>query len=152
MSKEAEEAPDAAAEILELLVQHNAGVEARLGTWHVLLLRAVQSFLQLNQLFLQHGQPAACRDCDGAGTSALHFAVLDPASFPNIINLAGDTAGLFGDEAARCEVAEVLLIAGVDVNAPQAQGQTPLHFAARSGLRSAVKLLLARGAELLLRD
>ena len=40
-----------------------------------------------------------------------------------------------------------MLEAGADLNAPTAQGNTPLHIAAYKGYTGVVGLLLARGAD-----
>ena len=44
-------------------------------------------------------------------------------------------------------VVKRLIDAGVDVNAPDSTGWTPLHFAARAGSAEAVQLLLDAGAQ-----
>ncbi|MEA2537522.1 MAG: uncharacterized protein QOF11_1756 [Chloroflexota bacterium] len=47
----------------------------------------------------------------------------------------------------HADVAELLIHAGAEVNAPQRQGYTPLMGAAQNGMAATVQLLLARGAD-----
>ena len=49
--------------------------------------------------------------------------------------------------ASNSEIAEMLIVAGADVNA-KARGSTPLHNAAYRGLKEIVELLIAKGANI----
>tara|TARA_B100001029_G_scaffold161687_1_gene150597 strand:+ start:279 stop:833 length:555 start_codon:yes stop_codon:yes gene_type:complete len=49
--------------------------------------------------------------------------------------------------ASNSEIAELLIVAGADVNA-KARGSTPLHNAAYRGLKEIVELLIAKGANI----
>ncbi len=46
----------------------------------------------------------------------------------------------------NCRVTESLIEAGVDINLPDSQGWTPLHYAAMKGNRVMIELLLSSGA------
>eukprot|EP00802_Teleaulax_amphioxeia_P004295 Tamp_04299.p1 GENE.Tamp_04299~~Tamp_04299.p1 ORF type:complete len:524 (+),score=98.60 Tamp_04299:26-1597(+) len=74
------------------------------------------------------------------------------ASGENAVNARtadGRTAISFAVEACPCSLAMVklLLAAGADVDAPDAQGRSPLHWAAMLGDDAAVVALLAAGAQ-----
>ena len=49
-------------------------------------------------------------------------------------------------------IIDILLNSGVNVNVPNDDGRTPLHWAAEKGSSSAVRALLQRGARLDLRE
>ena len=49
--------------------------------------------------------------------------------------------------ASSREIAELLIVAGADVNA-KAKGHTPLHHAAYDGYNEIVELLIAKGADI----
>ena len=66
----------------------------------------------------------------------------------NMLHLAVDTMPKLPDLA----IVKRLIEAGVDVNAPECDGWTPLHFAARTGSVEAVRLLLVAGAQVNVRD
>jgi ankyrin repeat protein len=57
-----------------------------------------------------------------------------------------DTTGRFKTEADAIETIQLLLDAGLDVNAAESRGQTALHGAAEKGLDQVVKFLAAHGA------
>jgi len=56
------------------------------------------------------------------------------------------------DNKALQLIGETLLQAGCDVNAADSEGRTPLMYAARYRRQTAVRLLLARGANAKARD
>lgn len=58
----------------------------------------------------------------------------------------GNYAKFSGDEAPLIEVSAVLIRAGAEVSGRDAEGNTPLHYAAKQGLIGTVKLLLLSGA------
>jgi cytohesin len=64
------------------------------------------------------------------------------------VQQAKNTESLF-EAAKKGDIEQVrkLITAGVDVNAKDKKGQTPLHFAARHGHEQIARLLIARGAD-----
>lgn len=66
----------------------------------------------------------------------------------NLLHIAADSM----PKAPNPAVIKRLIDAGVDVNAADSEGWTPLHFAARSGSAEAVQLLLNAGAQVNVRD
>jgi ankyrin repeat protein len=60
--------------------------------------------------------------------------------------------GRWKTEADGVACLKLLMEAGADVNARNAQGQTALHVAAQRGYNNIVKLLAERGADLMAKD
>jgi ankyrin repeat protein len=63
-----------------------------------------------------------------------------------------DTRGRYKTEAQAVAAVEILLAAGVDINAADRNGQTALHGAARWGWNELVKTLVAHKADLMAKD
>ena len=80
---------------------------------------------------------------DGSATTPLHLAVQAVLLVDRVALRMGN------NEASRPirEAIEVLLAAGADPSAPDEEGVTPLHHAARYGHRGMVDRLLAAGAD-----
>ena len=105
------------------------------------------------------GQPAiqlAVLAGDGEGCRALLAGGADPWALNYAGQTALDSVADVTDGAAREELAHVLADtsprAGVDVDSRHADGATALHLAAFDGNAPLVDELLARGADLSLRD
>ena len=89
--------------------------------------------------------------CNNAGQTPLHAVLTDP-------NRGGSTDGSpesgrnvndsdRNREKNRLQAATIMLAKGVDVNAQDKEGYTPLHRAAESGMPDIVRLLLKSGAK-----
>jgi ankyrin repeat protein len=104
--------------------------------------------------------PALSSARSGDGFTALHFAAF--FGTPEVVELllgrgaAANAAGagwMTGTalhsavSANRIAIARILLHAGADPDARQAEGFTPLHSAAHNGAAALVRLLLERGAD-----
>ena len=88
--------------------------------------------LNIVQLLLNNGADIAARDFDG--NTALHFACF------------------LKHNESSLEVISLLLDYGVDVNAVNRQGETALYMSVVSRQLSLTQLLLARGADVTIRD
>eukprot|EP00048_Salpingoeca_helianthica_P003903 m.71729 g.71729 ORF g.71729 m.71729 type:complete len:440 (-) comp12960_c0_seq1:26-1345(-) len=112
---------------LEILLRHKANVTLRTLTHDfdpVILVAANGTARGLEMLGAAGANLSAC---DVRGSSALHFATLNPL-----------------DAAA---VVSALLEAGADPAGRNTLGETPLHWAAMSGAVGAMQELLAAGAD-----
>jgi ankyrin repeat protein len=98
---------------------------------------------ELVELLIAHGAEVNAKT--ESGKTPLHYA----ASY-------GYTQGLetsprryphYRDRWQQSDVIELLLAAGAEVNAKDADGATPLRYALQSGQRAIAKLLIAAGAE-----
>jgi len=59
-----------------------------------------------------------------------------------------DTTGRYKTEAEAIEAIDILLGLGLDINAADSRGRTPLHGAAMQGYDEVIAALAARGADL----
>jgi ankyrin repeat protein len=97
---------------------------------------------------------------DVDGLTPLHMAAMNERYEPaealielgnaniNAITLGwGLTPLIVAIDEARFLVVDCLLTAGADVNLPDKEGNTPLHYAARKGFRQVVEGLLRKGAD-----
>jgi ankyrin repeat protein len=98
--------------------------------WPLLHLAGFWGAPEIAAMLLARGAGVDDRSANGIDNTALHAAFA----------MSGDW-----------RVAEVLLAAGADVNAPGGGGYTALHLAASRGNADAVARLLARGADATLR-
>ena len=101
--------------------------------------------LKIIELLVAEGADVNAKDDEGR--TPLDFAI----HYPEIINLLRKHGGKNGTihSAARggdIEAVKEFLTAGVDVNARDANGMTPLHGAAWIGQKEAIELLIAKGA------
>ncbi len=98
-----------------------------------------------------------------AGDFAMVKLLLDHGALPDLKNSLGytpmmaaaglgssplDLRGRFRDDQNGIAAAELLLAAGVDLNAADTQGRRALHGAALSGWSDFIKLLAANGADI----
>jgi ankyrin repeat protein len=102
-----------------------------------------------------------CRGPDGAGEIILEYAIyhsplafvgalLEAGADPNYRDHAGFPALIAALSSARpdrCELIELLLASGADIQEPGVNDWTPLHYAAATDDLKAIELLLARGAD-----
>ena len=87
---------------------------------------------------------------------ALHYASLEAAKMliklgtdPDVRDIANGTALMEKARIGECEIVEMLLKAGADVNAQANGGMTPLMYAANADI---VDLLIKHGADFNMRD
>lgn len=81
---------------------------------------------------------AAVAPRNAVGVRLLLDAGADPGGSPNVLALAADTCGP--------DVVEPLVAAGADLNAPGADGRSPVRTATRAGNADVARLLVKRGA------
>jgi ankyrin repeat protein len=122
-----------------ILAQHHGFPDRSLGAGTTPLMRAARGHdVDFINLLLEAGASAAARQDDGS--SVLH--VMAAARPPR------DDAEL----AVQSSVLDTLLEAGAEIEAAAADGQTPMHRAARGGNASLINALNERGARLDARD
>ena len=157
------------AEVVQLLLDHGADPKAR-GEWNRTALMLANTAAKVKLLLAkgaevdakdEYGQTALMHAAE-RGNAAVAGALLDNGASVNLTDNKGLTALLYslddenmahGDEAKtlparRSEVARRILLAkGVDVNAANADGETPLIRAIRLKNVETIKALLAKGAD-----
>ena len=157
------------AEVVQVLLDHGADPKAR-GEWNRTALMLANTAAKVKLLIAkgaevdakdEYGQTALMRAAE-QGSAAVAGALLDNGASVNATDNKGLTALLcslddenmaHGDEAKtlldrRSEVARRILLAkGVDVNAANADGETPLIRAVRLNNVETIKALLAKGAD-----
>jgi ankyrin repeat protein len=122
-----------------ILAQHHGFPDRSLGAGTTPLLRAARGHdLPFIELLLEAGAWPAARQAAGGGV--LH--VWGGARPPRCVAAA----------ATQRAVLDALLAAGAELEAAAADGQTPLHRAARGGNASLIHALHERGAKLDARD
>jgi ankyrin repeat protein len=120
------------------------GADAIIDIGTTPLLRAARSGdTAVMKLLLEHGALVDLPQVSGA-TPLMVAVGLGASSI--------DTRGKFRSELDALASAEVLLDAGGDVNARDANGRTALHAAAASGYDDVVRLLVERGADIAAKD
>ena len=120
------------------------GDDTMLTTGTTPLVRAAKAAdIEVIQLLLAHG--ADPKLSTKAGINPLMAAV-------GVGTKEEDTVGRHKTEAGMIEAAQVFLNAGLDINAPDARGQTALHGAANQGYDQVIQFLAERGANLNAKD
>ncbi|XP_044726615.1 serine/threonine-protein phosphatase 6 regulatory ankyrin repeat subunit B-like [Chrysoperla carnea] len=162
-------------EIVELLLQHNADVNATDENGYTALLSTLSDFYQdfcklrtdrdpdvnikrkITKLLLNHGANVDAKT--PGGSTPLHFAVYNGYSqvvevlleYNANVNVREKTSletPLHKSARSKnVEICEMLLNKGVDVDAGERNGLTALHIVTQEGSNDIVKLLLERGAE-----
>lgn len=157
------------AEVVKVLLDHGADPKAR-GEWNRTALMLANTAAKVKLLITkgaevdakdEYGQTALMRAAQ-QGNAAVASALLENGATVNATDNKGLTALLYslddenmarGDEAKtlparRLEVTRRILLAkGVDVNAANADGETPLIRAVRLNNVDTIKALLAKGAD-----
>jgi len=153
-------------ELAEFLLSERARVDlvdiAECTPLHYAVMNA---HIDLERLLLQNGANANPPK-NPYGYTPLHFAVMGKEKHLELaeplvesganVNAVART-GLFrplhfAANTGNADAVRLLLDAGAEVNARDAQGGTALHAAAKGGHTATVQLLLARGAEKQVRD
>ncbi|MFH1718217.1 MAG: ankyrin repeat domain-containing protein [Planctomycetota bacterium] len=124
-------------DIVELLIQHGADVNAKNNTWRrvytPLQRAAITGRTEAVKLLLEAGANISVKD--DRGQTLLHLILDMRNSDYNQYRLSKDTV-------------ELLLAKGEDVNLKDNDGRTPLHLAAESDDRDIVGFLLDKGAKI----
>lgn len=81
----------------------------------------------------------------GTGNTKSVNAILD--AHPELVKNGGPSLLPVALQQGRTEVAEALLAHGIDVNAVDSRGQTPLHMAAATGNVETITFLVKHGAK-----
>jgi ankyrin repeat protein len=153
---------------LEQLFHRGGNVNAAVGGYTALMAAAYGGDLEAATWLVEHGADvkarteAGCTALNGAsvsGNAAIVKLLLDRGANPNIRYQEPDTIGDFQTPALNAawhghvECLEQLLKSGGDVNVHGGPFErTPLLCAATTGKESAVRLLLANGADVHARD
>jgi uncharacterized protein len=122
-----------------ILARHHGFPDRSLGAGATPLMRAARgNDVDAIQVLLDAGASAKARQDDGTGV--LHAMA------------GGRPASNDKDAAALTDALDRLLRAGAEIEAAGADGQTPVHRAARGGNAKLIELLLERGARLDAKD
>jgi uncharacterized protein len=125
-------------------LRDDRGADQLLSVGTTPLLRAAKAGdAPVMQLLLEHGANPALPTASGI-TPLMAAAGNGSSSI--------DTRGRYKSEQQAVGAAELLLAAGADVNARDAQGQTALHGAAAWGYSDLVRSLVAHHADVLAKD
>lgn len=108
------------------------------------------------ELLLSHGAKPSLSKRDSSGATPLHFAASTMIMKTSGWKYAGAIGSVYAPTTREIkpseELIEILLQAGADPNIPTNRGNTPLHTAAYQGHLKVVMLLLANGANPLLKN
>jgi ankyrin repeat protein len=122
-----------------ILARHHGFPDRSLGPGTTPLMRAARGRdVETIQMLLDAGASAKARQDDGTGV--LHAMA------------GGRPAANDKDAAILADALDRLLLAGAQIDAAGADGQTPMHRAARGGNAKLIELLFERGAPLDVKD
>ena len=104
--------------------------------------------LEILRVLADHGADPLATPA-GSGMSALQATMGITSGTEDRRNRVGIPPADHSDAEQRTvELARITLDLGVDVNAADARGDTPLHYAVRQGYESVIEFLASRGADL----
>ena len=133
-------------ECVQALIQRGAKVnlrdkEGRTALHYAITYKRWASFLAIIKCFSDDGLTMG----DNSGQTLIH-ALLDPVDPVNPLKLR--SANLGSDETFPLKCLKVLLAKGLDVNAKDLSGRSPLHYAATSHKWDCFQELVNKGAHI----
>ena len=136
-----------AREAAEVLLKNGADVNAKAENGGTPLhYAAYVNAREVAEVLLQNGADVNAKVTLHASISPHYTAILDKVESDDR-NLADSTPLHYAAFANACEVAEVLLQNGADVNAKAENGGTPLHYVALANACEVAEVLLRNGAD-----
>ena len=115
-------------------------------------------YVKVLKLLLSNGADINARDV--TGYTPLHYGTATWPEYSSTLNVVDSVSAknrLWAEKRRKwsntsVEVARLLLDYGSDVNAVNLAGDTALHYSVRNGEEPLTRILLARGADVLLKD
>jgi ankyrin repeat protein len=143
-------------DIVHLLVENGADVNANAYTWTAILLAAKAMYMKIVCFLLQNGADFNAEDYHGRTT--LHWAarygdetvvktLVESGANINAMDRWGRTPMIWAVENMEEAVVELLLETGADVETKAGHKCTSLHIAAFLGWETVVRQLLDKGAD-----